>query len=64
MAESLLRQALRDQRQRGLAVADALAAIAQPHVYPAKLPIGDNLDGDVRQRLADGQGAKTRLDRP
>ena len=63
LTESLLRQALRDQRERGLAVPDGLAALAPRHVRQAKIPVGDHLDGDVRLRLADGQGAKSGLDR-
>ena len=63
ITEPLLRQALRDQRERGLAVPDGLAALAPRHVHLAEMPVGDNLDGDVRLRLADGQGAKSGLDR-
>jgi hypothetical protein len=63
VSKSLLRQAFRDQRERGLAVPDALAALAPRHVHPAKKPVGDHLDGDVRLRLADGQGAKSGLER-
>ena len=48
ITESLLRQTLRDQRERGLAVPDALAALAPRHVLLAKNPVGDNLQGDVR----------------
>jgi hypothetical protein len=57
------RQALRDQRQRSLAVPDGLAALAPHVVHQAEIPVGDNLDGHVRRRLADGQGAKFGLDR-
>ena len=63
VTESLLGEALRDQRERGLAVPDGLAALASVPVRLAKIPVGDNLDGDVRLRLADGQGAKPGLDR-
>jgi hypothetical protein len=63
VTKSLLRQAFRDQRERGLAVPDALAALAPRHVHPAKIPVGDNFDGDVRLRLADGQDAKAGLER-
>ncbi len=59
LTESLLPQALRDQRERGLAVPDGLAVLAPRPVHRAKIPVGDNLDGDVRLRLADGQGAKS-----
>jgi len=63
LTEALLRQALRDQRDRGFAVPDALAALAPRHVHRAKIAVGDDLDGDVRLRLADGQGAKSGLER-
>ena len=42
---------------------DALAALALRHVRRAKIPVGDHLDGDVRLRLADGQGATSGLER-
>ena len=54
----------RDQRERGFAVPDALAALVPHHVRHAKIPVGDNLDGDVRLRLADGQGAEVRPGSP
>ncbi|HEU5322500.1 MAG TPA: hypothetical protein VFX28_16960, partial [Methylomirabilota bacterium] len=63
LPESVQRQALRDQRDRGLAVPDGLAALAPRQVHRAKIPVGDNLDGDVRLRLADGHGATSSLDR-
>jgi hypothetical protein len=44
-------------------VPDGLAVLASRHVRHAKIPIGDNLEGDVRLRLADGQGAKADLER-
>src|SRR5262249_55456695 len=63
LAESLLRQAFRDQRERRLAVPDTVAALALRHVRQAKMPVGDYLDGHVRLCLADGQGATAGLDR-
>src|SRR5262249_29577234 len=63
LAESLLRQALRDQRDRCLAVAGRLAALAPNQVSPAKIAIGYNLESDVLQRRADRQSPKASLNR-
>src|SRR5262249_45099849 len=61
--ESLLRQGLWDQREPGLAVPDGLAVFASRDIHLAHTVVGDHLDGDVRLRLADGQGATPGVER-